>query len=127
MGGTYSGSTFLALMGLVDTCDDLHPGDRVAIFSYGSGSCGEFYSAVIGPGAKSRVAAAGLQGLLDQRQPLGVEEYEALERERYDRIDCADFAPATGAHGELFERRYRGKPLLTLKGIAAHYREYGWA
>ncbi len=127
MGGTYSGSTFLALMGLVDSTPELAQGDRIAIFSYGSGSCGEFWSGVVGPEARQRVAAAELQGLLDRRQPLSVPAYEALERERYDRIDCGDFVPDTSAHDGLYERRYRSEKLLTLKKIADHYREYGWA
>lgn len=126
MGGTYSGSTFVALMGLIDSCDDLKPGDRIGIFSYGSGSCGEFYSGLIGPEARPRVAAAGLAELCSARRPLGVEEYEALETERFRLIDCGDFTPSTSGFDDLYARRYAGGRLLVFKGIHDYYREYGW-
>ena len=71
-GGTYSGSTFLALMGLIDSCEDLCPGDRISIFAYGSGSCGEFYSARIGTRARQVVAGADLQKKLDARLNIDV-------------------------------------------------------
>jgi 3-hydroxy-3-methylglutaryl CoA synthase len=126
MGGTYSGSTFLALMGMIDSCDDLHPGDRISIFSYGSGSCGEFYSAVIGPDARELVAKADLQGLLDDRHPVTVEQYEALERGRTELIDQGTYTVDTSGFDDLFQRRYTGQKRLMLKGNADHYREYGW-
>lgn len=126
MGGTYSGSTFIALMGMIDSCEDLGPGDRISIFSYGSGSCGEFYSAVIGPDARELVAQADLQGLLDARHPVTVEQYEALERGRAELIDVATYAVDTGGFEDLFQRRYAGQKRLMLKGNVDHYRDYGW-
>jgi hydroxymethylglutaryl-CoA synthase len=124
MGGTYSASTFLSLMGLVDACDDLQSGDRIGMFSYGSGSVGEFYSAVIGPGAREAVAKAGLQRLIDARAPLAVAEYEGLERARFDAIDAADYVPDTTAHHDLFQKRYAGSGLLRLEKISSHFRTY---
>ena len=126
MGGTYSGSTFLALMGMIDSCDDLQPGDRVGIFSYGSGSSGEYYDAVVCPEAREVVAAADLQGLLDARTRIGVPRYERLERERHELIDVGDFVPDTTQFGDLYARRYEGQQLLTFKGIKAYFREYGF-
>ncbi len=126
MGGTYSGSTFIALMGLLDSCEDLRGGDRIGIFSYGSGSVGELYSGILGPEARAIVAQAKLGELLAARTPLTVPEYEELEQERFRLIDGGDFRPSTEGFGGLYERRYAGKGLLTLKGISAHYREYGW-
>jgi len=125
MGGTYSGSTFIALMGLIEACDDLHPGDRLGIFSYGSGSCGAFYSGILGPDARAIVGAARLGELCASRQPLSVEEYEALEGERFRVIDGGDFVPPTNGFHDLYARRYAGQGLLTFKGIHDHYREYG--
>jgi 3-hydroxy-3-methylglutaryl CoA synthase len=126
MGGTYSGSTFIALMGLIESCQDLKPGNRIGIFSYGSGSCGEFWSGILGPGAREAVAAAGLHELCAARRPLSVEEYEALEQERFRLIDCSDYVPPTDGFDGLYQRRYAGKGLLTFKGIKEYYREYGW-
>jgi hydroxymethylglutaryl-CoA synthase len=127
MGGTYSGSTFIALLGMIDACDDLHPGDRLAIFSYGSGSVGEFYSARIGPDARELVAAVKMQEQLDARRALTVEAYEALERARFANIDNGDFVPDTSDCGDLYATHWAGKGLLRLEKIEAHYRSYGWS
>ena len=62
-GGTYTSATFIAMMGLIDSCDDLEPDDRVSVFSYGSGSCAEFYSTRLGPRAREVVAAAKVAGV----------------------------------------------------------------
>jgi hydroxymethylglutaryl-CoA synthase len=127
MGGTYSSSIFIALMGLIDSCPELHPGDRISFFSYGSGSCGEFYTGLLGPDARELVSAARFQDLLDARRPITVEEYERTEEERFANIDNGTFTPDTGGDGGLYETHYRGKELLTLKGIADFARDYDWS
>ncbi|MFH1532639.1 MAG: hydroxymethylglutaryl-CoA synthase [Pseudomonadota bacterium] len=127
MGGTYSCSTFIALMGMIDGCRDLLAGDRISLFSYGSGSCGEFYAGIVGPDARELVAGARVQDLLDARRPMTVEEYEGTEMERFENIDNGNFRPDTGGDRGLFESHYRGKGLLTLKGIEDHTREYDWS
>ena len=126
VGATYSGSTFLALMGMIDSCDDLLPGDRISIFAYGSGSSGEFYSAVICPEAREVVAAAGLEDLLAARTQISVKQYEELEMARHELIDVGDFIPDIEGFDDLHQRRYVGKGLLTYKGIKEYYREYGF-
>lgn len=126
LGGTYGGSTFLALMGLVDTAD-VKPGDRVSMFSYGSGSGGEFYPAVLGPDAKELVGAVRLQEQIDARRKLTLDEYEELERERHRLIDCGDYTPRLEGYGDHYRERYAGKGLLVWKGVKDHFREYGWS
>lgn len=127
MGGTYGSATFIGLVGMIDQSDDLQPGDRISMFSYGSGSCSEFYSARIGHNAKAVAAAAGLQALLDARRPLSVREYEDCERERTCWLDQGDFVPCTDGFDDWYERHYRGKGLLVFQGISEHYRRYGWS
>jgi hydroxymethylglutaryl-CoA synthase len=127
MGGTYSGSTFIALMGLIDSCDDLKPGDRIGVFSYGSGSCGEFYTGLLGPDARQLVAAARVQDQLDARRELSIEEYEAVEKERFANIDNGDFRPETDGWGDLYRTHYAGQGRLVLKEIKDHYRTYDWS
>lgn len=123
-GGTYTSATFIALMGLIDSSPELQPGDRVSMFSYGSGSCAEFYAAKIGLHAHARVAATALQAGLDARQQLSVPEYEALERLRMSMVDQPDYSIAkTGLH-DLYERVYAGKGRLVLDGSQAFQREY---
>lgn len=127
MGGTYASSTFIDLLGLIDSCPELKAGDRIGMFSYGSGSCAEFYSGLVGPRAKEVAAAANLGALLDARYRLTVREYEDAERERTCYIDDGDFEPATDGFGGLYEKHYRGKGLLVFRGNKEHFRQYAWS
>lgn len=123
-GGTYTSATFIALMGLIDSFPELATGDRVSMFSYGSGSCAEFYSAKIGPHAHARVAAAALQSGLDARQRLGVLEYEAVEHTRSEQIDRSDYTVDHSGLGGLYERVYAGQGRLVLDGVTDYQRNY---
>ncbi len=127
MGGTYASSTFIGLLGLIDGSPDLASGDRIGMFSYGSGSCAELYSGLLGPEAKRVSAEAGVRALLDSRHRLRVDEYEAIERERTDRVDCGDFEPTMDVCDHLYERRYAGRGLLVFRGVRDHYRQYAWS
>ncbi len=127
MGGTYASSTFIGLLALLDGCPELRPGDRLGVFSYGSGCCSEFYSGLVGRGAREAAAAAGVAALLDARHPATVREYEDAERERTCYIDSGDFEPSTDGCGGWYDRAYRGKGRLVFQGIRDHYRRYGWS
>jgi hydroxymethylglutaryl-CoA synthase len=123
-GGTYTSATFLAMMGLIDASDDLAPGDRVSVFSYGSGSCAEFYAAKVGPEARARVAAAGLQAGLDARRRVSVAEYEAIERTRTGYIDASDYEVDLSALGDHYAQAYAGRGRLVLTGVEGYQRAY---
>ncbi|TNE48521.1 MAG: hydroxymethylglutaryl-CoA synthase family protein [Deltaproteobacteria bacterium] len=126
-GGTYSASTFLALMGMVDNNPDLEAGDHLSIFSYGSGSCSEFYRVHLCPEAKDVVAQANLGGLLDNRQKISVAEYEAIENERTGYIDVGTYVPPTDGINNLYKNQYEGKNLLVLKNLDGFFRNYDWS
>ena len=123
-GGVYTGATPLALIGLIDASPDLEPGDRIGIFTYGSGSCAEFYSPRIGARAKEIVAAAKLQERIDARRYVDMEEYEAVERARVELIDRPDFVVDRSGHDGLYERVYAGQGRLVLTGVTAFERHY---
>ena len=55
-GGSYTSATFLAMMGTISAGgSEISPGDRMTVFSYGSGSCAEFYPVRVGErAAKAR-------------------------------------------------------------------------
>ncbi|MEQ8765388.1 MAG: hydroxymethylglutaryl-CoA synthase [Planctomycetota bacterium] len=125
LGGTYSSSTFFGLLGLIDSDPELSPGDRVSIFSYGSGSCAEIYEGRIGARAKEIVAAARLEELLEERRPVSVSEYERIERTRTERAEQPDYLVARGEHGDLYERLYAGRGRLVLEGVSGFERQYG--
>ena len=127
MGGTYGSSTFIGLTALIEGSSDLNPGDRVSMFSYGSGSCAEFYCGLIGPDAKELVKKVDLGRKLDARYQLSVREYEDVERERTCYIDYGDFAPSTDGFSDWYARRYKGQGLLVFQRIREHYRCYGWS
>jgi 3-hydroxy-3-methylglutaryl CoA synthase len=127
MGGTYAASAFIGLLGLVENAEGLEPGDRVSIFSYGSGSCAEFYSGVICPEAREAARGARLPELLDARYRLSVAEYEAVEQERTGYIDLGDYEPRLDGLNGWYDRHYRGRELLVFRGMKDHYRQYGWS
>ena len=124
MGSTYGSSIFLALMALIDNDADLRAGDRIGLYSYGSGSCAEFWSGRVGAAARAAVRAAGLPALLDARRPVSVAEYEAIENARNATLDSGDFDTDRGALGDWYERYYAGKGLLVFEGMREYYRHY---
>jgi len=127
MGSTYGASTFIALMALIEGDPDLRPGDRVGMFSYGSGSCAEMWSGRICPEARAVVAAARLPAALDRRRPVTVPEYEALERARFAVLDDGDYVTDRGMPEGWYDRFYAGQGLLVFEGMKDYYRCYGWS
>ncbi len=127
MGATYGASTFIALTGLVDTSDDLVAGDRIGLFAYGSGSCAQFYSALLLPEARAVTRATDLARQLDARRRVSVSEYEALEIARDASIAVPEFVPDRGLLGDWYDRFYAGQGRLVLKGVHEYYREYAFS
>ncbi len=127
MGGTYGSSTFLALMAMIETDKALKAGDRIGVFSYGSGSCAELWSGLLGPDACAIVERARLRGLLDARKSLSIAEYEAVETTRDEQIDCGDFTTKLDSLGDWYERYYAGRGLLVFTGMQDFYRQYAWS
>lgn len=102
VGNIYTGSMYLALASLLSCSREDLTGKRVGLFSYGSGSCAEFFSAVVQPEAQARVKALGLENLLEKRRALSIPEYEAIMAAR----EKLDDKPAEETAGEGF--RYQG-------------------
>jgi 3-hydroxy-3-methylglutaryl CoA synthase len=127
MGGTYAASTFIGLLGLLEDAPDLKAGSRLSIFSYGSGSCAEFYSGIVCAGARAAAEGSRLAQSLDARHRLTVSAYEAVERERTSYIDCGNYEPQLHGLDGWYDRHYRGKHLLVFRGMRDHYRQYGWS
>lgn len=126
MGGTYGGSLYVALLGLIDNDPELRPGNRIGMFSYGSGSCAEFFSALVCDGARDVAAEAGLPALLDRRRRISVAEYEALENTRTESTSVPEYTPDLDGYGDLFDERYRDPGLLHLARVEEWYRRYEW-
>jgi 3-hydroxy-3-methylglutaryl CoA synthase len=127
MGATYSASTFIGLLGLIDGTPELWPDERVSMFSYGSGCCAEFYSGKIAPDAKATASQSIVKQKLDTRRMVSVAEYEGIEAQRTDWVESGDYRVEFDSLGDWYDRFYRGKGLLVFKGMTDFYRQYAWS
>jgi len=78
VGNLYTGSVYLSLLSLLSYATDLKSGDKLAIFSYGSGAEAELYSVTLQQGFENYVPAKMTQALLSKRQLVSVDQYEAM-------------------------------------------------
>jgi hydroxymethylglutaryl-CoA synthase len=127
MGGVYGAATFVALAGLIESTPSLVEGDRIGIYSYGSGSCAEYYSARVCSDAREALAEAGIAPQLDRRRALTVAEYEACERATFAATAAKDYAPPADLLPGLYASHYEGQGKLVFRGTRDHYREYAWS
>jgi len=125
-GGIYGGATFLALAGLIAQ-GPVGSGDRVGIYSYGSGSCAEFYSVTIGAEAAAAIERAGIAPLLDERRRVSMAEYDACERAVQAATCARDYTPPAEVVRGLWASHYEGRGRLVFRGIRDYYREYAWS
>jgi 3-hydroxy-3-methylglutaryl CoA synthase len=75
LGNIYSGSLYAALASLL-TEIDVPAGSRVGCFSYGSGSCAEFFSGLVCGGAQERLRRQEIATRLEKRTLIDVPRYE---------------------------------------------------
>lgn len=85
VGNIYTGSLYLSLISLLEN-HDLNSGDRIGLFSYGSGSVGEFFTATLADGFKDALDVEAHQAMLKNRKALSVEEYESFFK-RFDNLE----------------------------------------
>lgn len=93
VGNIYTGSLYLGLLSLLENSQSLKAGDRIGLFSYGSGAVSEIFSGQLVEGYE-RMLLPNRQKVLDQRQAVSVQEYEALfyEEAQLDQNGNASFA-----------------------------------
>lgn len=112
IGNIYTGSLYLSLVSLLEQ-SKLTDGHRVGLFSYGSGAVGEFFSGVLQPGYEQQLHKSVHESLLETRQALSVEEYEAIFRKTI---------PTDGSDVE-FDISSDPAPIV-LAGMREHQRMY---
>jgi hydroxymethylglutaryl-CoA synthase len=78
IGNTYTASLYLSLASMLYTEGATLGGQRVGLFSYGSGCSSEFFSGVVGERAASVMATAQLDAMLDARVRIDAAEYERI-------------------------------------------------
>ncbi len=111
VGNSYTASLYFCLASLLERAGERLRGEPVALFSYGSGCCAEFFNGVVGPGAGS--ADCGIQRLLERRRMISVEEYEAMRSAEAGAVSI----PPEGFQGHFYyagterdRRRYLPMP-----------------
>lgn len=84
VGNLYTGSLYLSLISLLENSKDLKAGDKLGLFSYGSGTVAEFFSGNLVQGFEQFLLTEKHQNLLNQRKKLSVAEYESMFSEELD-------------------------------------------
>lgn len=92
IGNIYTGSLYLGLLSLLENSKTLQAGDRIGLFSYGSGAVSEIFSGQLVAGYE-QMLMTNRQTILDQRHRLSVAEYEELfyEEAKLDEQGNASF------------------------------------
>ncbi|OQA27162.1 MAG: Polyketide biosynthesis 3-hydroxy-3-methylglutaryl-ACP synthase PksG [Verrucomicrobia bacterium ADurb.Bin345] len=111
-GNTYAASLYEGLCSLLDNCTKDLAGKRVALFSYGSGCMGEFFSGILQADYRKHLYSAAHKNLLDNRTELTYQQYEDVFQ-----LGC----PTDG--GDHTFAQYR-TGVYRMKGISQHKRLY---
>jgi len=123
-GNIFSGTVYAGLAALVDSEPAPRPGARIGMYSYGSGSCAEFFAGTLGGAARSVVGARRIGAHLASRRKLSLSDYERIVLERESKALTADFTPERETPAGHFEEAYRGSGLLVLESVKDYYRRY---
>lgn len=108
VGNIYTGSLYLGLTGLLHAQAASLIGQRIGMFSYGSGCTSEFFSGVVARRAAEQIAAAGIADILAARERISIEEYERIME-----LPPSSPLPATGSAGAF-----------RFVGVENHQRQY---
>jgi hydroxymethylglutaryl-CoA synthase len=77
IGNTYTASAWIGLVSLLHHNHEL-AGKRIGVFSYGSGSVGEFLTLAVQDGYRAALDINAAQAALDERVQLNFEDYRAV-------------------------------------------------
>ena len=100
VGNIYTGSLFLGLLSLLENTDSLKAGDKIALYSYGSGAVAEFFSGELVEGYEVYLDKDRLNKL-NQRTALSVADYEKVFFEEVD-LDETNSAQFSGYENQEF-------------------------
>lgn len=78
IGNIYTGSLYLALASLLHFEASAIEGERIGLFSYGSGCTAEYFSGKVAPGAAAFVAQLEIAQPLANRRRYTIAEYETI-------------------------------------------------
>lgn len=125
VGNILGGSLLLSLISTIEH-GTRRGAERVGLFSYGSGCCSEFYSAIIAPQARQVLAPNAIAAHLEARVALDMPQYEQLL--------ASNGLMAFGTRDLMIDQDLRplladaaqGKPQLMLSRISGYHRQYEW-
>ena len=123
VGSTYGTSNLTCLAALVNHAPDVE-GRDIALFAYGSGAIGEFYSGKILPGARTEMGKLNIDANLNKRRQCTVDEYETIEKIRDSYVENPNFEPDFSILDGWYKEHYEGSGLLVLRGVKDWYRNY---
>jgi hydroxymethylglutaryl-CoA synthase len=118
IGNIYTGSLWLALGSLLETDAATIEGQRLSLFSYGSGCTAEFFCGRVAAGAAATMAALAFSAPLAARKRLSMAEYESIRTADARATDARAEAEAGAVAAELL-------PPLSFRGTVEHRRVYG--
>lgn len=110
VGNLYTGSLYLSLRSLLDQAH-LLPGDRIGLFSYGSGAEGEFFSGVVSDHFDPSQSKQWFDHYFNHRQRLSMAEYETM------------FLKQLPTHDVMLDTK-QDQARFVLSGISHEQRQY---
>lgn len=112
VGNCYTASLYLSIISLLENVTDDLAGKLIGLYSYGSGSIGEFFAARVVSGYQKYLRKGQHQSLLNKRQELTYAEYEDFHNFKL---------PIDGSQFEL--GKWNGGK-FHLNGLFGHQRVY---
>lgn len=113
VGNIYTGSLYLSLLSLLENSEELVPGNRIGLFSYGSGSVGEFFTGILEEDFDKYLNTTNHKKLFENRKELTIEAYED------------EFLKELPTDGSTVEFTGEDDPAkVYLSGITEHMRQY---
>lgn len=91
IGNLYTGSLYLGLISLLENSTSLQAGDKIGLFSYGSGAVAEFFTASLVEGFATHLLKTEHEALLRARKKLTIADYETLFNDRLDPHEDQEF------------------------------------
>lgn len=112
VGNIYTASLYLGLLSLLEN-GQLNDGDRIGLYSYGSGAVGEFFTGVLEKNYKNHLNTDMHKAMFDDRRKVSVAEYEEV------------FSSSLPVDGSKLELETNNDPAaIKLIGIDEHKRQY---
>lgn len=78
VGNIYTASVYLSLISLITNSKNLKFGDKIGIYSYGSGAVSEFYSLELVENFEKMLSKENFEKKFTKRKKLSIEEYEKV-------------------------------------------------